>query len=268
MAVAEEGTVNVAVLANNSVGSTSETGQMLTITAASALHGSVVIESDGTLTYTPTTDFYGTDTLTYTITDDGTTNGVAAPLTASGTISVTVTAVDDAPVATADSATVTQDGSVILSVLANDTDADNRSPTAANTGLTVTAVTQGTYSTVTFTSGDVTYFPKSGFSGSDTFAYTREDATGLSSMATVSVTIAANTTAGGATALDNDHEALVALLAEWLQNAPLADRVKRITEGFGSANLHKLSATDSVLADTADLRTTGGGGTITRYTAS
>ena len=46
----------------------------------------------GTLTYTPNADFNGTDTITYTISDG---NGG----TATSTVDVTVTAVNDAPVA-------------------------------------------------------------------------------------------------------------------------------------------------------------------------
>jgi hypothetical protein len=42
----------------------------LTISGASALHGTVTINDDGTLTYTPAADYNGPDTITYSI-DDG-----------------------------------------------------------------------------------------------------------------------------------------------------------------------------------------------------
>ena len=72
--------VIINVLAN---GSDSD-GDKLTITAVSTpANGSVVINSDGTVTYTSKTDFVGTDTFTYTISDS---NGG----TATATITVTV----------------------------------------------------------------------------------------------------------------------------------------------------------------------------------
>ena len=56
----------------------------------------------------------------YTLVDNGTTNGVADGLTASSTVAVTVTEVNNAPTATSELATVAEDGSVTISVLAND----------------------------------------------------------------------------------------------------------------------------------------------------
>ncbi|RNL99216.1 Ig-like domain-containing protein, partial [Dickeya undicola] len=64
--------------------------------------GTVVINPDGTLTYTPNANFNGTDTVTYTVSDGA--GGVAM-----GTLTVTVTAVNDAPVAGADTATTDED---------------------------------------------------------------------------------------------------------------------------------------------------------------
>ena len=61
--------------------------QTLTVTNAAALHGTVTINIDGTLSYSPDADYNGPDTISYTITDDGTTNGAPDPLTASSTSS-------------------------------------------------------------------------------------------------------------------------------------------------------------------------------------
>ena len=59
-------------------------------------HGTVT--TDGTTTtYTPDPDYNGPDSYTYTITDDGTTNGVADPKSDTATVSVTVTEVNDTP---------------------------------------------------------------------------------------------------------------------------------------------------------------------------
>ena len=95
--MAEDGSVTIAVLTNDVTGPANESGQTLTVTAASALHGTVAIHGDGTLTYAPNANYNGPDTISYTITDDGTTNGAADPLTASSTVAVTVTEVNNAP---------------------------------------------------------------------------------------------------------------------------------------------------------------------------
>ena len=71
--------VTVDVLANDS----DPEGNGLSVTGASALHGCVVINEDGTLTYTPDANYHGGDTITYTISD-----GEGG--TASATVAVTV----------------------------------------------------------------------------------------------------------------------------------------------------------------------------------
>ncbi|MFB1118965.1 cadherin-like domain-containing protein, partial [Dickeya dadantii] len=73
--------VTVDVLANDS----DVDGNPLTVTAATAGHGAVVINADGTLTYTPNSNFNGTDTVTYTVSD-----GAGGVVT--GTLTITVTA--------------------------------------------------------------------------------------------------------------------------------------------------------------------------------
>ncbi|GJD94845.1 Ig-like domain-containing protein [Methylobacterium iners] len=85
----EDTAVTVSVLAND----LDSDGDTLTITAASAPHGTVAINADGTLTYTPNTNFHGEDTITYTISDG---NGGYSTTT----VPVTVTPVNDAPTAT------------------------------------------------------------------------------------------------------------------------------------------------------------------------
>ncbi|WP_447932205.1 Ig-like domain-containing protein [Sphingopyxis fribergensis] len=81
-------------------------GDPLIITAAAAGNGVVVINADGTLSYTPNADFNGTDTIHYTV-DDG--NGG----TSSATVTVTVTAANDAPTVTSIPAILTSDDAVV-----------------------------------------------------------------------------------------------------------------------------------------------------------
>ena len=116
----------IIVLDNDSRGPANESGQSLKVVDASATHGNVSINDDGTLSYTPHPDYFGEDLIEYMIEDDGTTAGVADPLQATGQVSVSVTEVNDAPDAVDDFLQVTRnsDGSPIpiklSDLLAND----------------------------------------------------------------------------------------------------------------------------------------------------
>jgi uncharacterized repeat protein (TIGR01451 family) len=131
--------------------------------------GTVVIEDDGTVTYTPDTGFSGVDTFTYTATDgDG--------QTITQTVTVTVT-----PVGADDTATTPTNTAVSVEVLAND---------PSGPSLEVTDVTDGENGTVVIDAdGTVTYTPDTGFSGIDTFTYTATDGDGQTITQTVTVTV-------------------------------------------------------------------------------
>ena len=115
-------------------------------------NGTVVITGGGTgLTYQPNANYCNTppgttlDTFTYTLTPGGST----------ATVSVTVTCVDDAPVAVDDTATVVEDdAATAIPVLANDTDADGGP-------ISIASVTQPANGTVVITGGGtgLTYQP-------------------------------------------------------------------------------------------------------------
>jgi hypothetical protein len=128
---------------------------------------------DGVVTYTPTSDYNGDDSFTYTV-GDGTE-------TATGAVSVTVTAVNDAPTASAGSIATTEDtaGTLDLSTLSSDVDGDT---------LTFT-VTDPSNGTVTLLDGVVTYTPTSDYNGDDSFTYTVGDKTKTTIDYTISVTI-------------------------------------------------------------------------------
>ena len=165
--VNEDGSVVVSVLSNDSDIDSS-------ISVASVAQGTngVVTTNGTTVTYTPIPNYNGVDTFTYTITD--------GELTDSATVSVTVNAVNDTPVATDDSATVDEDGSAVVAVLTNDSDIDS--------SISVTSVTQGVNGNVTTNGTTVTYIPVADFNGLDSFTYTITDGE-LTDTATVSVTV-------------------------------------------------------------------------------
>ncbi|MFL6195457.1 MAG: Ig-like domain-containing protein, partial [Thermoanaerobaculia bacterium] len=171
--VAEDGNVNVAVLAND----TDLDGDTLTVSSVTqGAHGTVSINPDKTVKYTPAANYNGSDSFTYTVSDG---NGGSA----TASVAVTVSSVNDAPVANADSATVAEDGTVNITVLGNDTDADGDT-------LSVASVTQGAHGTVSINPDKtVKYTPAANYNGADSFTYTASDGNGGSATATVTINV-------------------------------------------------------------------------------
>jgi VCBS repeat-containing protein len=123
--VAEDVSIVISVLGNDSRGPANESGQTLAVVSASAQHGSVIINADGTLTYKGNADYNGSDTISYTIKDNGTTNGAPDPLQSNGTVAITVTPVNDAPVFTSSADfSVAENQTAVGSVIAIDPEHD------------------------------------------------------------------------------------------------------------------------------------------------
>jgi VCBS repeat-containing protein len=141
-------TLAAATLLANDTDADGDTLTMSAVTATANTHGTVTLAS-GVVTYTPAADFNGTADFSYTVSDG---NGG----TANGLVTVTVVAVDDAPVAVNDTATVLEDAAATaIAVLANDTDVDGGPKLIAS----VTTLT--TRGTVVITGGGtgLTYAP-------------------------------------------------------------------------------------------------------------
>jgi len=128
------------------------------------------------LTYTPSPDFNGSDSFTFTANNGTDTSNVQ-------TITITVAPVNDDPLAVDDTASTDEDTSVDVAVLGNDSDVDGDTPTLVSVG----AASNG--STTANANGTITYTPNADFSGSDSFTYTISDGNGGSATATVSVTV-------------------------------------------------------------------------------
>lgn len=140
--------------------------------------GAYADDGDGTGTFTPNADFNGTATLDCRITDDGGESDDAD-------VTVTVNPVNDDPVAVDDEDFVDDaTPSIVIDVLANDTDVDGDTLTVASADLTGTA---GGTITVAADGSSVTYAPPSGFTGSDTFDYVVSDGKGGTDTGTVIV---------------------------------------------------------------------------------
>ncbi|NQZ12334.1 MAG: tandem-95 repeat protein, partial [Algicola sp.] len=171
--VTEDTTININVLANDS----DLDGDTLTVTGATAIAGTVTTATDNTLNYTPNSNFNGADTISYTISD-----GQGG--TASSTVTLSVTSVNDNPVANADTATTSEDNGLTVNVLANDSDIDNDT-------LTIASSSASNGATVVNADQSISYAPNANFNGEDVINYTISDGQGGTASSTVTVTVTA-----------------------------------------------------------------------------
>jgi hypothetical protein len=168
-----------ALTGNDSAGPTNEVGQTLTVTNVSNPVGGTVQITGGHVEFTPTADFNGTASFDYTVQDNGTTNGASDPKTAVGHASFTVTEVNDAPVAVADTLTAIAEDSGVRTIQFSEL-TGNDSPGPANESaqaLTVSAVNNATAvgGTVAIVNGRVEFTPTANFNGTASFDYTVQD---------------------------------------------------------------------------------------------
>ncbi|MDH4326245.1 MAG: Ig-like domain-containing protein, partial [Betaproteobacteria bacterium] len=159
-------------------------------------HGTLGVNADGTLTYTPDADYFGDDAFSYRARDGALESGLA-------TVSLSIKPVNDAPVAGADGFSTNEDASIGGNVLANDTDVEDGRPgtvsavngAAGNVGASI-ALVSGALLTVN-ADGSFSYDPNGKFEhlgfneiAFDGFNYVARDSEGAdSSAATVSVSI-------------------------------------------------------------------------------
>jgi len=153
--------------------------------ASDPAHGKVTLNADGTVAYTPDAGFTGSDTFTVR-TYDG--RSLSNPIT----VTFNVSAANKPPVAQADTASVAEKQSVLIDVLANDSDPDGPKPILASVGTTANG------GAVSIVDGKILYqapvntavdLIKSGETAADTFSYTVRDSAGATATATVTVTI-------------------------------------------------------------------------------
>lgn len=155
-----------------------------TTPSTNVVHGTLVLNTDGTFTYTPDNNFNGTDTFRYTITDgEGGSD--------SAQVNLTVNAINDMPVAISDSYTMSENTSLTViasdfnALLINDSDQDE-DPLSVNLG----ASTNTSFGTLLLdTDGEFTYTPDADFVGVDSFNYQLEDGNGGSDTGAVSITV-------------------------------------------------------------------------------
>ena len=168
------------VLANDS--SDPESGETLTITSVGPTSaGGTVVNEGSRLRYTPAPNFFGTETLSYTIADGHGGSDTAA-------VSVAVTSQNDPPTANDDRfGFVSNTGPHVLGVLANDTFA----PDVGESLTIISTSTPNRGGTVVNQGGRLLYTPPTGMQGqvTETFTYTIDDGTGQRDTATVIIDV-------------------------------------------------------------------------------
>ncbi|EPW4409269.1 tandem-95 repeat protein, partial [Vibrio parahaemolyticus] len=137
-------------------------------------NGTVSVNPDGSVTYTPNENYHGTDSFTYIVTSGG--------VSESTTVSVDVTPVNDAPVAKDDIATTQEDTAVTIDVLPNDSDVDGDKLSIESASV---PKEQGTVEVV---DGKLVFTPAENFNGDAEITYTVTDGQ-LTDEAKVTVTV-------------------------------------------------------------------------------
>ena len=136
------------------------------------------------LTYTPTANYHGSDSFAFKA-NDGLLDSTPA------LVSITVTSVNDAPVATPQAVELVEDGTAAITLAGTDVDGDS---------LSFTVTTQPAHGTLSGTAPNLTYTPSANYHGSDSFTFTVNDGLLDSTPALVSITVTSVNDAPVATA--------------------------------------------------------------------
>ena len=138
------------------------------------------IAPNGTLTYTPAPNANGIALIGVKVHDNGGTANGGVDTSSPQTFTITVTAVNDAPVANDQLVTTNEDTAKAITLIAADVDGDT---------LSYIIVDAPAHGNLTGTAPDVTYTPSLNYNGSDSFTFKANDGTVDSNEATVSITI-------------------------------------------------------------------------------
>ena len=125
------------------------------------------------LTYTPAANYNGADSFTFKV-NDGQADSAPA------TVSITVTAVNHAPVANAQAVTTNEDTAKAITLTGSDVDGNP---------LTYSVVTQPGHGSLSGTAPNLTYTPAANYNGADSFTFKVNDGQADSAAATVSITV-------------------------------------------------------------------------------
>ncbi len=153
----------------------------LTITATTnPSNGTIVVNTDHTITFTPNPNFNGNDSFTYTISDSEGLESEPASVT------ITVNPVNDVPVGVLDAAVTDEDISVQIDVLANDSDIDGDDLMINDVGPPSNG------NAIIYEGGsvpEILYSPNANYNGLDQFTYTITDGSVVSNPITVEIEV-------------------------------------------------------------------------------
>ncbi len=171
--VNEDATLSVAapgVLGNDS---DADGDPLSAVLVTGPTNGALTLNANGSFTYAPNADFTGPDQFTYKA-NDGTADSSVA------TVAITVSVVNNAPVADAQSVSTSEDTAVAITLTGSDPDGD---------ALTYAVVTLPAHGSLSGTAPNLTYTPDPNYSGADGFTFTASDGLLTSAAATVSITV-------------------------------------------------------------------------------
>jgi large repetitive protein len=137
--------------------------------------GTIVLQPNGTFTFTPAANFFGTVQVVYRATDAGGLFGTA-------TLVINIAGVNDSPVAVQDTFTISEDGTASGTVATNDTDADGQ-PLTFSFGSAVNGVLTAS------ANGSFTFVPSAQFFGTVTIPYSVCDNAGLCTSSTLIIQV-------------------------------------------------------------------------------
>ncbi|WP_394541346.1 Ig-like domain-containing protein [Lysobacter enzymogenes] len=176
--------VSTNVIANDTLNGAPIDPNLVIITVSTdPANGTTVVNSDGTITYTPRSGFSGDDSYGYTICEKLNPTNCA-------TAKVSVTVQPNKVTANPDTAQTNQQTPVTVNVIGNDTVTG-----APLDPASLTIVGEPANGTVTCAAGACTYTPKQFFAGTDTFTYRVCDTsspTPVCATASVTITVIAN----------------------------------------------------------------------------
>jgi hypothetical protein len=172
--------ITIPVSANDAVVAPATLASVVVVTPP-ASGSAVPAAALGSVTYTPSLNFFGVDTFQYVLTDSvGQVSNVV-------TVTVNVVFVPVGPTANGDDFALLQGTSRAINVVANDVPANGTTINPASVVIT-TAPLHGT--AVPNATGNVTYTPVVGYVGADSYAYTVKNNAGIASnAATVNVVV-------------------------------------------------------------------------------